>query len=52
MREVTRGYLMTKISVSRKSDWLVLVAVMLIYRLPAWCLEISRPETEVQLGVA
>ena len=27
-----RKYLLTKISISKESDWLVLVAVMLIYR--------------------
>ena len=42
-------YLMTKINASKASDWLVLVAVMLIYRPPTWS---SGPETEVQLGVA
>ena len=54
MCEITREYLITKISISRKYDWLVLVAVILIYRPPTckWCLENHGPETEVQLGVA
>ena len=41
-----------KISILRKSDWLVLVAVMLIYRPPAQRLEKSRTKNKVQLGVA
>ena len=42
MCKITHEYLMTKISVWRKSNWLVLVAVMLIYCPPTWCLEKSR----------
>ena len=39
MHEMTHKYLMTKISISRESDWLVLVVVMLIYCLPTWSLD-------------
>ena len=41
-----------KISIQTELHWLVLVAMMLIYYLPAWSLENPGPETEVQFGVA
>ena len=42
MHEMTCKYLVTKICISRESDWFVLVAVMLMYCSSAWSLEKSR----------